>query len=397
MAPFRVIIVGGGIAGFTAAVALRRTGREIIILEQSSLNKEIGALISLQPNATRIAGLQWELEKNLLEARQMVDEGFRIYNTDGDLVRTIPLNTKDKYGAERLLFHRRDLHESLKQAAISSERAGDPAVVRVSCRVIGCDAVRGTVTLEGGEVVKGDLIIGADGIVLRKHVVEENPSPIPTGHSAYRLMVPTEILEREEPDFCARINPRDPFTSMIVAHNCRLIMGPGRQGEVYGIVALVPDEQMTEDPALKQSWVSEGSIDKLLDTFREFPSWVRNIFRYEFGLGNDAHCSVIFDRHSPDLGLWQLRDMDPLATWHRGRVMLIGDAAHAMLPTQGQGASQAIEDSEALGSFLEDVDESPAFEDLSNILEVSPVKEGQFWHRKGLTTHRISSSPVTHE
>lgn len=164
MAPFRVIIVGGGIAGFTAAVALRRTGREIIILEQSSLNKEIGALISLQPNATRIAGLQWELEKNLLEARQMVDEGFRIYNTDGDLVRTIPLNTKDKYGAERLLFHRRDLHESLKQAAISSERAGDPAVVRVSCRVIGCDAVRGTVTLEGGEVVKGDLIIGADGM-----------------------------------------------------------------------------------------------------------------------------------------------------------------------------------------------------------------------------------------
>lgn len=77
--------------------------------------------------------------------------------------------------------------------------------------------------------------------------------------------------------------------------------------------------------------------------------------------------------------------------------MLIGDAAHAMLPTQGQGASQAIEDSEALGSFLEDVDESPAFEDLSNILEVSPVKEGQFWHRKGLTTHRISSSRVTHE
>ncbi|CAG8938476.1 unnamed protein product [Penicillium salamii] len=358
MAPFRIIIVGGGIAGFTAAIALRATDRQIIILEQSSLNKEIGALISLQPNAARIAGLEWQLEQDFLKARQMVDEGFRIYNTDGDLVRTIPLATKDKYGAERLLFHRKDLHEALKKAAISPERAGDPVVVRVSCRVLECDAFRGTVTLEGGEVVKGDLIIGADGIhsVLRKHVVEDNPSPIPTGHSAYRLMVPTEILEREEPEFCARINPREPFTSMIVAHNCRLIMGPGRQGEVYGIVALVPDEQMTEDPALKQSWVSEGNIEKMLETFREFPSWVKKIFR-----------------HSPDLGLWQLRDMDPLTNWYRGRVILIGDAAHAMLPTQGQGASQAIEDSEALGSFLNHIHEPPALDDLSKILEVSEV------------------------
>ncbi|KAJ5313084.1 hypothetical protein N7508_003914 [Penicillium antarcticum] len=164
MAPFHIIIVGGGIAGFTAAIALRGPNRHITILEQSSLNKEIGALISLQPNASRIMKSKWDLSQELSEAQQMVDEGFRIYNTDGHLVNTIPLMTKEKYRAERLLFHRRDLHEALKRAAVSPTRAGDPATVRVTSRVVDCDASKGTVTLDGGEIVKGDLIIGADGM-----------------------------------------------------------------------------------------------------------------------------------------------------------------------------------------------------------------------------------------
>lgn len=164
MAPFRIVIVGGGIAGFTAAIALRGPNRHITILEQSTLNKEIGALISLQPNASRIVESKWNLSEELLEARQMVDEGFRIYNTEGQLVNTIPLLTKEKYGAERLLFHRRDLHETLKRAAISSTRPGDPAIVRVSSRVVDCDALKGTVTLDSGEIVEGDLIVGADGM-----------------------------------------------------------------------------------------------------------------------------------------------------------------------------------------------------------------------------------------
>lgn len=169
--PFRIIIVGGGIAGLTAAVALRGPDRIITVLEQSRLNKEIGALISLQPNASRIVESVWGLKNELHgEARAIVDEGFRIYNTEGRLVNSVPLLSKTEYGGDRLCFHRRDLHDTLKNAAVSPDRVGDPVVIRTASKVIDCDAQKGTVTLESGETVMGDLIIGADGM----YVVSRN-------------------------------------------------------------------------------------------------------------------------------------------------------------------------------------------------------------------------------
>jgi salicylate hydroxylase len=114
-------------------------------------------------------------------------------------------------------------------------------------------------------------------------------------------------------------------------------------------------------------------MDSLLESFKEFPDWCKRLFK-----------------HAPELGLWQLRDLDPLETWHRGRVILIGDASHGMLPTQGQGASQSIEDAvcgpffsqdfkihtealsqEALGAFFKDVTRKPTIAEVSSILRVS--------------------------
>lgn len=182
--------------------------------------------------------------------------------------------------------------------------------------------------------------VAADGIhsTVRRLLLGDI-QPKPTGFSAYRLMIPTERLKEQTPEFCKKIDPRQPYTSMMMAHNCRLIMGPAREGTVYGIVGLVPDDRTNEDVDSKQSWVSTGDLYRMLDTFKDFPDWIKAVFK-----------------QTDDLGLWQLRDINPLPTWTKGKVILIGDAAHAMLPTQGQGASQALEDAEALGAFFEGFD-----------------------------------------
>jgi salicylate hydroxylase len=161
---FHIIIVGGGIAGFAAAIALRGPNRQITILEQSSLNKEIGTLISFQPNASRILQSTWGLD--LQDAWPLVDEGFRIYNTEGRRVNSVPLLTKTEYGGDRLLFHRREVHEALGRAVSSqsSDLVGGSVKIRTASRVVKCDKHLGTVTLENGNILQGDLVIGADGM-----------------------------------------------------------------------------------------------------------------------------------------------------------------------------------------------------------------------------------------
>ena len=342
---FRIIIVGGGIAGLSAAIALCGENRKITILEQSRLNREIGATISLQPNASKIVERTWEMAAALSRIG-MKDEGFRIFGTDGTLQQSIDLETS-RYGADRMVYHRQDLHEALK----SKVREGI-AEIKVSCRVVQCDPERGLVELEDGSKLEADLIIAADGIksVLRDGVVGQKVMAKPTGFSAYRLSVDTALLQEHENDFCQILDPRKPMTTMMMAHDRRLIMGPARDGSIYSVVALVPDERAKEDET--NSWTTKAQLTDVLRDFEAFPEWTKAPFR-----------------HAEEIGLWQLRDTDPLPRWHKGRMILIGDAAHAMLPTQGQGASQAVEDAEALGAFFSDVKERPSERQVCERLE----------------------------
>ncbi|KNG51781.1 fad binding domain containing protein [Stemphylium lycopersici] len=353
--PLRIVIVGGGIAGLAAAIALRCPNRQITILEQSRLCSEIGATISLQPNATRILQQDWGMSDLLEDANGTVDCGFRVFSADGTLVNEIPLLARKQYGADRIIWHRQDLHSHLMKTAMDPSREGPVPVVRTASRVVGCDCDTGTVTLRDGETVEADIIIGADGIhsTIRSLLLGKEIKPKPTGSSCYRLMMSSQALKQAAPAFAAHINPQDPYTSMIMAHDCRLIMGPARDGKLYSVVALVPDEKMHEVPDAAQSWVTEGDPQKMLETFKDFPSWAKEML-------NQAE----------SVGLWQLRDIDPLDTWVRGRAILIGDAAHAMLPTQGQGASQTIEDAEALGAYFHDIEERIVGAEVTNRLNM---------------------------
>jgi salicylate hydroxylase len=363
------VIVGGGIAGLASvrqnlgqtqianadivqAISLRAPQRKIIVLEKSSLNREIGATLSLQPNASKIVEKQWGMGDDLKRVGAMRDEGFNIYSVDGKLQRSIPLVSKTEYGADRMMYHRKDIHDTLKEHATRSDGFGEPAEIRTSSSVVACDPDAGTVTLEDGSTLKGDVIIGADGIksALRKDVLGNDVEAQPTGFSAYRLLLSCSDLEQDK-DFRDVIDPRSPFTSMVMGHDRRMIMGPARDGELYSVVALIPDEKAEVES--DNSWTSKGDLDTLLEEYKDFPAWATAPFKLA----------------KEDIGLWQLRDTEPLETWHRGRVILIGDAAHAMLPTQGQGASQAIEDAEALGAFFSDLDGEASLEEVQSRLK----------------------------
>ncbi|KAH9907543.1 hypothetical protein F4778DRAFT_769022 [Xylariomycetidae sp. FL2044] len=348
---FRIIIVGGGIAGLATAIALRAPNRHITVLERSRMHREVGALISLQPNATKIVSQRWNLDPFLAQAEPMADRAFRMFDTGGALVREIRLDPA-MFGADRVMYHRQDLHQGLRDAAVRKDLAGAPVEVRTASAVVDVDAEAGIVVLEGGGKLQADLVVGADGIhsVVRTAILGERRDAVPTGISAYRMLVPTESLEKISlPD--KLLDRADPSTTMVMGHDKRVIMGPGRGGKVVGIVALVPDEKMNEKSST-DSWVEPGSKDKLLGSYADFPDWLR----------------AIFDQ-APDIALWQLRDIDPLPRWSKGRTILVGDAAHAMLPTQGQGASQSIEDAEALQAFLKDLVGRPSREAVEVALD----------------------------
>jgi salicylate hydroxylase len=311
--------------------------------------KETGALISLQPNASKIIS-SWGLAPFLGPCEPMVDTAFRLFDEAGKLVRQVDLDFA-RFGADRVVYHRQDLHSALKKAASSTDLPGRPVEILTASRVTSCDPEKGIVTLDGGETLDADIIIAADGIhsVVRHAVVGEPREALRTGTSAYRMLLPAESLSGLE-------IPKDvldlarPVTTMVVGHDRRVIMGPGRGGKVFGIVALVPDEHMHETSSA-DSWVAQGSTPALLEAFAGFPDWMLQMFK-----------------RAPDVALWQLRDIDPLPRWVRGRAILIGDAAHAMLPTQGQGASQSFEDAEALQAFLVELPRNPTGQQVNEAL-----------------------------
>lgn len=318
------------------------------------MNKEVGALLSLQPNAQKIVE-GWNLKEIIMKAQPMAERVFRILDTSGKVHMNIDMDGK-KYGADRMVYHRQDLHAALREAALSTELPGHPAQIITAAKVTACDCEAGKVTLEDGIVHQGDLVVGADGIhsVVRDAVLaaagEKKVDPQPTGVSAYRLLVNINNLSGLDVDPNV-FDPRRQATTLMMGHDRRVIMGPARNGETLGLVALVPDEHMHEN-STSNSWTTPGSLPKLLDTYHDFPQWIRDIFQ-----------------QAPDIALWQLRDIDALPTWVQGRTVIIGDAAHAMLPTQGQGASQSIEDAEALQAFFANVSGKPSTSQLKEGLE----------------------------
>lgn len=314
-----VIVVGAGIGGLAAALGLLRAGQKVRVYEQVTELGEVGAGLSITPNAGKALvelGLRDALER--IGSRPPAGT-IRHYATGEILVRLAQDQTADRYGLPLFHVHRADLHAALVEAV----RAMDPQCLQVGCGVLAVDTRADGVTLElrDGSRAEADWLVGADGIHSVTRAALFGPDrPNFTGYLAYRGLVPGEIVPPDllDPPLCMTVGPR------------RLLMRyPLRRGSLVNIVAIAQRTAWTEE-----GWSVSATREELLEEFADF----------------EPHARRLLELVPPErLFKWGLFDRDPLPTWTRGRATLLGDAAHAMPPFTGQGAVMALEDAAVLG------------------------------------------------
>jgi salicylate hydroxylase len=315
----RAILIGGGIGGLAAALALARRGVSVTVLEKSPVLGEAGAGLQLGPNATRVLfdlGLREGLVEKAFapeaaEIRAASDQRLLFRNDLG-------ATAVARWGAPYLQLHRADLQALLHEAVLA---AGCDVRLGASVAHIDQDDAGVRVILSEGRAVEGDLAVGADGVRsrVRQHLFGAG-APRFTGQVAWRGMVPAASLP--------------PGTVPPVA---AVWAGPGRHfvhyyvrgGQAVNFVGVVECDWREE------SWTEPGDPADLQADFAGWPPVVTEI------------CSAV-----PAPFRWALFDRPPLGTWTRGRVTLLGDAAHPMLPFLAQGAAMAIEDAAVLAHRL---------------------------------------------
>jgi salicylate hydroxylase len=310
----RAVVVGGGIGGTAAAVALARAGIDVQVYEQAGRLAEVGAGVSLAPNGLRM------LER-LGVGDGIARLGARHVATQLRLCDGRPVDHQPHQFARpgrNVGIHRADLLELLAAQL-------PPGTVRTGHRCTGLrqDADRAVVTFANGATATADVVIGADGIhsVLQGLVVEA-AEPVFSGVVAYRGLVPRMDAY-----------PADTMRMWVGAGKHFLVF-PVRAGQLLNYVGFVPSAT-----SVRESWSAPGDPAALA---AHFPGWdplVGEIIAAISGPGGSGF-------------QWAMYDRAPLPRWSDGRLTLLGDAAHPMLPHLGQGVNQALEDAVALATLL---------------------------------------------
>ncbi|KAL2846350.1 putative salicylate hydroxylase [Aspergillus pseudoustus] len=327
-----VIIVGGGIAGLSAAIGFRRAGHSVRIFERSSFLREVGAAINVCPNASRIL-LQWGFDTQrarLVPARRsIVAPGATLKS----LVEVDCSQFPKTYGASFFFAHRVDLHTELQRLATAPLGTGSPVEISLRSEVVDYAADEGSVTLSDGSVHRADLIVAADGVhtTAIHQIIGRAVPAAPTGSAAFRFLIPSDVL-REVSDVAPLLE--DGALRVLVADDLRrLVWYPCADNTVQNFVGIHSD--LVNSGLEKEDWDRDATVDDLLAHYHDFHPTIIAILK-----------------KATSIKRWPLLYRDPIPTWTRGRLVLIGDAAHPMLPHQGQAGAQAIEDAGALSEIF---------------------------------------------
>ena len=325
-----VLLIGGGIGGLAAALAMARLGMSVELLEQSASIGEIGAGLQLGPNAFAALdalGVGEAVRRNAVFTDRLV----MMDAVDCREVASVPVGEdfRARFGNPYAVSHRADLHGAI-HAAVNEH----PLIrFHTSAQVEGLDiGEKGVVAVtRDGRRFSADAVVGCDGVksVVRATLIGDAPRV--SGHVVYRAVVPAEDMP-EDLRWNAPVVWAGP--------NCHLVHYPLRHGELYNLVVTFHSRDAEE-------WgVSEGSKEEVLSYFE----------------GVHARPRQLLDRPT-SWRRWSTADRDPVSNWSQGRATLLGDAAHPMMQYLAQGACMALEDAVTLGEALKarDFDVPAAF------------------------------------
>ncbi|WP_326698876.1 FAD-dependent monooxygenase [Streptomyces sp. NBC_01754] len=312
----RIAVVGSGVGGLTLAAALAASGTRCEVFEQTRSMTEVGAGVQLAPNAARHLrrlGLQ-----DVLRERAVAVEEMRVYGWEGGPIAATPFGAacEKLYGAPYYAVHRADL-----QGALLRLVGAAPLRLGHRLRTVCQEDADVVLTFADGTTHRADVVVGADGIhsVVRESLVRD--SPVFSGLGVFRGLVPVERLPAPA---------REPLIRMWLGPGRHFVCYPVAGGRLMSFAAIAPLAD-----AGTESWSAAGDPAELVAAFDGWRGLVPDI-----------------TRAADTVRRWALYDRPELHTWSAGRITVLGDAAHPMLPFMAQGANQAVEDAVELASLL---------------------------------------------
>jgi len=319
--PPKVVIIGGGIGGLTAALALLKRGIDVEVYEQSAVLKEVGAGVQLGSNGTRVLyalGL-----RDALAGVQVIPAAREIRHwRSGETWNWFDLGATSakRYGTPHVMLHRGDLLGILAEAV--QRLKPDATALGKKCVAVSQTAEHAEASFADGDVARADFIIGADGIhsQVRACLFGAGQAEF-TGCVAWRGLVPMDRLPAQLARMVGTnwLGPRG-----------HVLHYPVRRGELMNFISIVEREDWQVE-----SWTVEGSKGELAGDFR--------------GWHHDVH-TLIDGIDTPYK--WALMVRGPMQQWTQARITLLGDACHPTLPFLGQGAVMAIEDAYVVAACL---------------------------------------------